>query len=76
MGLIYPKPESSRQQAGVFTATHWSIVLAAAGTESPAAREALSRLCRDYWQPLYIYVRRRGCDAHEAEDLTHIGVIE
>ncbi len=70
MGLIYPKPESGGPQAGAFTATHWSIVLAAAGTDSPVAHEALARLCRDYWRPLYAYVRRRGCNPHEAEDLT------
>lgn len=70
MALIFKTGTVPPSRAGAFTATHWSIVLAAAGTDSPAARDALARLCRDYWQPLYTYVRRRGCDAHEAEDLT------
>jgi hypothetical protein len=30
--------------AGAFTATHWSIVLAAAGNDSPAAQDALARV--------------------------------
>lgn len=52
-------------------ATRWTLVLAAGQTENaePAMR-ALTELCRTYWPPLYAYVRRQGCDAHQAEDLT------
>ncbi len=53
-----------------FTTTHWSVVLAAGGSGSPAADDALAQLCRDYWYPLYAFVRRRGHDATEAQDLT------
>jgi DNA-directed RNA polymerase specialized sigma24 family protein len=52
-----------------FTTTHWSVVLAAQG-ESPAAREALEKLCRTYWRPIYGFVRRQGIGPEEAEDLT------
>ncbi len=52
-----------------FTTTHWSIVLAAQG-RSPAAEEALEKLCRSYWWPLYGYVRRQGYGPEEAQDLT------
>jgi len=52
-----------------FTTTHWSVVLAAQG-KSPAAREALEKLCRTYWRPLYAFVRQRGYKHEEAEDLT------
>ena len=34
------------------------------------ARAALANLCETYWYPVYGYVRRRGNDAHRAEDLT------
>ena len=34
------------------------------------ADEALVRLCRIYWPPLYWYIRRRGHAIHEAQDLT------
>jgi RNA polymerase sigma-70 factor (ECF subfamily) len=61
--------ESSREQ-GVFATTHWSVVLSAGDSAIPGAREALEKLCRTYWYPLYAYVRRRGHDAHEAQDLT------
>jgi len=53
-----------------FATTHWSVVLAAGLSDSPGAADALERLCRVYWYPLYAYVRRRGYDAPEAEDLT------
>jgi RNA polymerase sigma-70 factor (ECF subfamily) len=55
--------------AVAFTTTHWSVVLAAQG-ESPAAQEALEKLCRTYWWPLYGYVRRQGYNPEEAQDLT------
>jgi RNA polymerase sigma-70 factor (ECF subfamily) len=41
-----------------------------AQSESPAAREALEKLCRTYWWPLYGYVRRQGYSPEEAQDLT------
>jgi len=56
--------------AGVFASTHWSVVLAAGETKSAQADEAMDRLCRSYWYPLYAYVRRKGYGADEAQDLT------
>ena len=53
-----------------FETTRWSLVLAAAGNDSQAAREALSSLCQTYWYPLYAYLRRRGLDPEDARDLT------
>src|SRR6478672_4253263 len=58
------------QHGGVaFTTTHWSVVLEAQG-ESPAAQEALEKLCRVYWRPIYSFVRRQGAGPEEAQDLT------
>jgi RNA polymerase sigma-70 factor (ECF subfamily) len=45
------------------------VVLAAQG-ESPAALEALEKLCRTYWRPIYGFVRRKGVGPEEAKDLT------
>ena len=56
--------------AGRFAATRWTVVLAARRETSPQARVALEELCRQYWYPLYAYVRRSGYESHEAEDLT------
>src|SRR5437870_9543672 len=53
-----------------FASTHWSVVLAAGQEASPQATEALEKLCRTYWYPLYAYARRQGYDMHAAQDLT------
>jgi RNA polymerase sigma-70 factor (ECF subfamily) len=45
------------------------VVLTAQG-KSPAAEEALEKLCRTYWWPLYGFVRRQGYSPEEAQDLT------
>ena len=60
---------STENGAVAFTTTHWSVVLEAQG-ESPAAREALEKLCRTYWRPIYGFVRRQGVGPEEAKDLT------
>ena len=52
-----------------FTTTHWSVVLASVQGDSPQATAALEELCRTYWYPLYLFVRRQGHTAHDAEDL-------
>ncbi len=51
-------------------ATHWSAVLAAGREASPRSAAAMEELCRNYWYPLYAYVRRRGHPVEEAQDLT------
>jgi DNA-directed RNA polymerase specialized sigma24 family protein len=60
---------SASADAGVFTTTNWSVVLEAQG-QSPAAQEALEKLCRTYWRPVYGFIRRQGVRPEEAEDLT------
>lgn len=54
----------------MFDSTRWSLVVAAGGDDSIAARDALGALCDAYWYPLYAYVRRRGNDPDDARDLT------
>jgi RNA polymerase sigma factor (sigma-70 family) len=53
----------------IFSTTNWSVVLEAQG-QSPAAQEALEKLCRTYWRPVYSFIRREGTGPAEAEDLT------
>jgi RNA polymerase sigma-70 factor (ECF subfamily) len=53
-----------------FATTHWSVVLAAGDHSSSQHEKALSKLCRSYWLPLYVYLRRRGYTIHQAEDYT------
>jgi RNA polymerase sigma-70 factor (ECF subfamily) len=62
--------EPSAKGSGLFTTTHWSVVLAAGQQDAPQAGEALEKLCGTYWYPLYVYVRRRGYSVEDAQDLT------
>jgi RNA polymerase sigma factor (sigma-70 family) len=58
------------KKAGAFSTTHWSVVLEARDGDVAGSTAALEKLCRQYWYPIYAFVRRRGSDRHEAEDLT------
>ena len=52
-----------------FPTTCWSNVLAAGDPAATGARSALEELCRDYWYPIYAFVRRKGHDPDTAQDL-------
>jgi DNA-directed RNA polymerase specialized sigma24 family protein len=53
-----------------FATTLWSVVLDARDRDLEKAAAALHQLCGIYWYPIYAYIRRRGTNIHEAEDLT------
>jgi RNA polymerase sigma-70 factor (ECF subfamily) len=53
-----------------FPKTRWSLVMAASGNDPKQKQLALAEICRQYWYPLYAYVRRRGLSAEDAQDLT------
>jgi len=56
--------------AATFATTHWSVVLSVGQSTDTQASEALEQLCRTYWFPLYLFVRRSGHDEETAKDLT------
>src|SRR6266436_7372189 len=60
----------SRETPRVFATTHWGVVLAAGESGSDGAESALEALCRAYWYPIYVYVRRKGHGPESAQDLT------
>jgi RNA polymerase sigma factor (sigma-70 family) len=64
-----PAQLESASAAAAFVTTHWSVVLTAQG-RSAAADDALEKLCRSYWPPLYAFIRRQGYAREEAKDLT------
>jgi len=64
VGLAVPEQNG----AAAFATTQWSLVLTAQG-ESSAAQEALEKLCRTYWRPLYGFVRRQGMGPEDAQDV-------
>jgi DNA-directed RNA polymerase specialized sigma24 family protein len=65
-----PSPETNAGVHRVFATTHWSVVLEAGQTGSADAHTALETLCRAYWYPIYVYMRRKGHGPDEAKDLT------
>lgn len=56
--------------AEVFPTTHWSVILHADSLEKPALQEVIDQLIRDYWKPVYIYLRQKGYANERAKDLT------
>jgi RNA polymerase sigma-70 factor (ECF subfamily) len=58
----------SPQNVG-FPTTCWSRVIHAGDPADPSARGALEGLCRDYWYPLYAFVRRQGVGPDDAGDI-------
>lgn len=61
-----------RKDFNWFPATRWSMVLRAGRgeVESRHGESSMRLLCEDYWTPVYSYVRRRGYDVEDAQDLT------
>ncbi|HZZ58012.1 MAG TPA: sigma-70 family RNA polymerase sigma factor [Opitutaceae bacterium] len=60
--------ENSVASADGFGTTAWSLVLAAGKPEDGG--QALERLCRKHWRPIYVFVRGSGVGAADAEDVT------
>lgn len=56
--------------ARLFDTTHWSVVLDAGQPGTAQAQQALEKLCRVYWHPLYACVRRQGYGPEDSRDLT------
>src|SRR2546430_6484480 len=63
--------ETTRE--GLFASTRWTMVLGAGESQTPPdqALSALSELCRIYWRPIFLFLRRQGSNPHDAQDLTH-----
>ncbi len=51
-----------------FPTTHWTRIEAIRRGSAREAAAALEEICRDYWYPIYAFLRRTGLDAHDAED--------
>ncbi|MGH7978037.1 MAG: RNA polymerase sigma factor, partial [Limisphaerales bacterium] len=50
--------------------TRWSTVFRAGRADTTGDRDALEKLCRTYWYPIYACVRRSGHSPEDAQDLT------
>lgn len=56
-------------KGGTFLTTHWSLIEGIRAGEDPD-RALVGSLLKDYWKPVYCYLRRRGYPNEEAKDLT------
>jgi DNA-directed RNA polymerase specialized sigma24 family protein len=52
-----------------FRTTHWSRVLEAGEVHRPGSNQALEELYLAYWKPIYTYLRRRGNQPQDCQDL-------
>ena len=51
-----------------FDTTNWSLVFETQGEKSES-QEAFEKICRAYWGPLFLFVKRAGYDEETARDL-------
>ena len=63
-------PKTTRE--GLFASTRWTMILDAGESQTPPdqALSALSELCRIYWRPIFLFLRRQGSNPDDAQDLT------
>ena len=61
-----PTPEDGR-----FPSTSWTLIARIKSGDEREAARALDEICAQYHYPLYCYLRRRGCDHHDAQDVLH-----
>ncbi len=63
-----PVPPASNSH---LPSTQWTLISRLRHGSEQEARRALDDLCGQYRYPLYCYLRRRGYDHHDAEDILH-----
>ena len=61
--------DSTNGASPKFQQTQWTLIRSA-GFNSPQSQDALEKLCRTYWYPIYAFIRRNGRGPHDAQDLT------
>jgi len=54
---------------GHFPPTSWTLIGRIKSADATVAEAALEQLCAQYHYPLYCYLRRRGCDHQDAQDV-------
>ena len=61
-------PPPAFAPAVYFASTCWTTIHSCSGNDS-TAQAARAELCRDYWYPVYAFIKFQGNDTHYAEDL-------
>jgi DNA-directed RNA polymerase specialized sigma24 family protein len=70
------EPASIQHRREWFATTLWSVVLQAGAVEGSQRDVALERLCQNYWPPVYAFIRGRGYNPQDAQDLTQDFLVE
>lgn len=52
-----------------FPDTRWSLIARVRSDDPAESSEALAEICRDYWMPLYQFLRIQGDSKEQAEDV-------
>lgn len=68
--ILEQETSSASQTASLFPRTQWTMVTLASEGSEQEKRQALERLCSQYWQPVYYYITSQGINATEAQDIT------
>lgn len=55
---------------GRFRTTHWTVIQALHAGDEARTHQIISDLLRDYWKPVYCYIRRKGYENDTSKDLT------
>jgi hypothetical protein len=63
-------PETPNRSDGLFPLTHWTVIVSAGDLASPGNQQALAQFCQSYRDPVYFFLRRKGHQPAEADDLT------
>ena len=56
-------------ERGAFVMTRWTEISAARTLDPERRRQAVGRIMRRYWKPVYAYLRRKGNDHDKSADL-------
>lgn len=64
------KEVEAGQKGESIPATEWDLIVSASRENSSEGDRALEALCRQYWYPIYAYVRHAGYGIEDAKDLT------
>lgn len=60
---------SRRSDKGDFPHTPWTLIASMASQDEAQSCATLELICRNYWPPLYAFLRRLGHNRHDSEDL-------
>ena len=58
------------KSGGRFPTTHWAVIGDLRPGDEAHSRLLIADLVRDYWKPVYCYLRRKGYGNEDAKDLT------